>query len=153
MFCSFFFNNRKGDFYFPVVVYPKQAAGFLDFVVFTRTPSQGRVWLKSHSTRSVAPIAQVTKFRSLSWFIFFLSSSPFIVMRESCHWIRGGRVPSLYSLLSVFHLLLLSFGGSCCFILRSPETLYETVLNCIDCAKSWMLHSRREAIPYRWQSD
>lgn len=106
------------------------------------TPSQGRVWLQSLSTRSVALIAQVTKFRSLPSFFF----SPFGVMRESCHWIRGGRVPSLYSLLSVFHLSLLSFGGSCCFILHSPETLYETVLNCIDCAKSWMLHSRREKL-------
>lgn len=45
----------------------------MDFFVVATTPSQGRVWLQSLSTRSVALIAQVTKFRSLPSFFFFLS--------------------------------------------------------------------------------
>lgn len=62
--------------------------------------------------------------------------------------LAGGRWEAGFRLctvcLSVFLFSLLSLGGSCCFIHPGPDK--RPVLNCIDCAKSWMSHSRREKL-------
>lgn len=60
----------------------------------------------------------LTRLKSLLW-------SPLGVLRDGRHWLKvGGRqgLRLCTVCLSVFPLSLLSFGGSCCFILRSPET-------------------------------
>lgn len=124
-----FLLQQKGSFYFPgdVCRGPNQWQIFRPSLVFTRTPrcfceavgaeSSFRPW--SLWTGSVALIAQVIDQIKESTVI------PLSELRDSCHRLKVGGRQGYVSVQSVYqYSLYLSchFGGSCCFILRSPET-------------------------------
>lgn len=124
----YFLLCRKGWFYDPDYVCrgPNEWQIFRPSLVFTRTP---RCFAR-RSRQSLALDLGHSELDQLHWLHKWLTRLKSLLWSPQC---AEGQLPLAESrreaglrlctvCLSVFPLSLLSFGGSCCFILRSPET-------------------------------